>query len=53
MDDKMVRCPNFCLEGKVKVSSGDRSLFDLTNCPYCKGKGNVTKREFETITKKL
>ena len=47
---KLVRCPNFCLNGKVKYYSDEtKALYDLTNCSYCNGKGKVNENKAKEI----
>jgi hypothetical protein len=44
-----VICPNLCFNGMVKIYEYERALYDLVKCPYCKGKGKVTKNEASRI----
>ena len=48
--NELVECPNMCISGKVKHhQSATQALYDLVNCPYCKGEGEVTKEEAKRI----
>lgn len=40
-----VICPNLCFDGMVKIYEYQRGLYDLVKCPYCKGKGKVSKQD--------
>ena len=44
-DVDAVICPNLCFNGMVKIYEYQRALYDLVKCPYCKGKGKVSKQE--------
>ena len=44
-----VICPNLCFNGMVKSYEYERALYDLEKCPYCKGKGKVSKNEASRI----
>lgn len=44
-----VICPNLCFNGMVKTFEYERSLYDLVKCPYCKGRGKVSKKEAKCI----
>lgn len=45
----VVICPNLCFNGMVKIYEYERALYDLVKCPYCKGKGKVSKNEATRI----
>lgn len=50
----MIKCPNNCQYGKVKYYSDKRkALFELVNCPYCRGKGEVPKDQYDKINKTI
>ena len=49
----LVRCPNLCFYGKIKIFEYERAFYDLIKCKYCKGKGKVTKNEADKIQKEL
>jgi hypothetical protein len=44
-----VKCPNMCHSGMTKILMYDRALYDMVKCPYCKGKGIVSKEEAKKI----
>jgi hypothetical protein len=50
---QLVRCPNLCFDGKIKTYYDSSALFNLNNCPYCKGKGKVNIIEANKINKLL
>lgn len=48
--NEKVQCPNKCLNGKVKYYSDPNiALFDLVNCKYCNGDGEVSKEKEKEI----
>lgn len=50
----MVKCPNNCYNGKVKhYSDKIKALFELVTCPYCRGKGEVPKEQYDRINKSI
>lgn len=50
----MIRCPNYCIDGKVKhYPNTDIALYNMVKCPYCKGKGKVTEQEAIKINKEI
>jgi hypothetical protein len=54
MCDNIVKCPNMCMVGQVKHYPDQRvALFTTITCPYCKGKGEVTKEKAIEIDKNL
>lgn len=44
-----VICPNLCFDGMIKIYEYKRALYDLVKCPYCKGRGKVSKNEATII----
>lgn len=52
-NNELVRCPNYCNDGQIKILDYDGALFAVINCPYCNGKGKVTKNKALEIDKLL
>ena len=53
-NDDIIKCPNNCFDGKVKYYSDDsKALYDLVKCHVCKGKGELTKKEYDRKTKQI
>lgn len=50
----IIKCPNLCLNGKVKQYSNPQSaLYDLVDCKYCEGLGAVPINKAEEIDKQI
>lgn len=47
--ETIVKCPNQCYEGQVKVLDAHRALFSLAPCRFCKGTGEVSSKDYDKI----
>jgi hypothetical protein len=52
-NEELVKCPNRCFDGQVKIESSTRALFDFTSCKFCNGTGKVKKSEYKSIDKSI
>lgn len=48
----MLKCPNLCFNGRVQSFPDEtKALYNLVNCPYCKGRGEVLEKDYNKINK--